>query len=137
MDDFDDSIAAVDEKSLALLEAANAIRSNVYRPQAVAIAESARKIQHMFDALREDYINIYDLQLVILKSIAKEDGDLGRALPPTQQKLSDHKRLAAERDKLLKDEQESLQRLQEQYAAFKGMTSTTLDYVEPPASSPH
>ena len=89
--------------------------------------------EHTFDALREDYVNIYDLQLVILKTIAKENGDLGRALPPTQQKLSDHKRLAAERDKLLKDEQGSLQRLQEQYAAFKGMTSITLDYVAPPA----
>jgi hypothetical protein len=114
----------------------NAIRSTNYRPQAVAIAESARKMQHTFDALREHYVNIYDLQLVLLNTIAKENGDLGRALPLTQQKLSDLERLAAERDKLLKNEQESLQRLQEQYAAFKGMTSITLDYVAPPANSP-
>lgn len=136
MDDFDNRNAVVDKKSLALLEAANAIRSKVYRPEAVAIAESARKIQRTFDALREDYVNIYDLQLVILKSIAKENGDLSKALSLTQQKLSDHKRLAAERDKLRKDERETLQRLQEQYAAFKGMASITVDYVEPSASPP-
>jgi hypothetical protein len=135
-DDFDSRIAAVDEKSLALVEAANAIRSDGYRPQAVAIAESARKIQHTFDTLREDYVNIYDLQVVLLNTIAKENGDLGRALRLMQQKLPDQNRLEAERDKLLKDEQESLQRLQEQYAAFKGTTGTILDYVEPPASNP-
>lgn len=136
LDDFDSRNAAVDEKSLALVEAANAIRSKVYRPKAVAIAESSRKIQHTFDALREDYVKIFDLQVELLNTIAKENGDLGRALPLMQQKLPDQNRLEAERDKLQKDEQESLQRLQEQYAAFKGTTGTTLDYVEPPASNP-
>jgi hypothetical protein len=136
MEDFDRRNEAVDEKSLFLIEAANAIRSEGYRSQAAAIAETARKMQHTFDALREDYVDLYDLQLVLLNTIAKENGDLGKALPLVQQKLSDQKRLKTEIDKLLKDEQEELQRVQEQYAAFKGTTGTTLDYVEPSASRP-
>lgn len=131
MDDFDSHNGAADQKSLALVESANTIRNENYRQQAVAIAGSARKIQRTFDALRENYVNTYDLQVVLLKAIANENGDLGRVFSLMQQKIPEKKRLESEADKLRRDEQASVQQLQEQYAAFKGITGITLDYVEP------
>ncbi len=77
LDDFESHNGIVEQTSLALLEVANAIRSENYRQHAVGIGESARKIQLTFDALRENYVNTYDLQVPLLKAIAKENGDLG------------------------------------------------------------
>jgi hypothetical protein len=131
IDDFDSRNVVVDQRSLALVD-----RNEGYRMQALALAKSARKTQRTFDALRENYVNTYDLQVELLNAIAKHEGDLGRVFNLMQQKLPDKKRLEAECDKLRRDQQESLQQLQEQYAAFKDMTGITLDYVEP-AASPH
>jgi hypothetical protein len=137
MDDFDRRNAAMDQKSLALVEAANAIPNEGYKLQAVALATSARKNQHTLEALRENYVSTYDLQVELLNAIAKQDGNLGRVFKLMQEKLPDKQRLEAEGEKLRKDEQGSLQQLQEQYAAFKGLTGVTLDYVEPHAPDPH
>lgn len=135
MDDFDENDAALDAKSLALVEAANSIRKDDYRLKALAVAQSARKMQHDLDLLRMNYSNTYDLQIALLKGMAEANGDLRRVSSLMHERLPEKKRLETESDELRKDEQESSQRLQEEYAAFKGITGVTVDY-EPPVYSP-
>lgn len=136
MDEFDNRSTVLDQRSLALVEAANSIRNDEYQLRALAVAESARKMEHSFDALRETYSSTYDLQITFLNGMAEANGDLRRVSDLMREKLPEKKRLEAESDKLRKDEQEASQRLREQYAAFKGVTGVTLDYAEPPAQSP-
>jgi hypothetical protein len=136
---FDNRNQALDDTSLALVEAAHAIGNDDYRRQAIAIADSARSIEHTLDTLRKNYVDTYDMQVTLLSAIAKDHGDLNRVLNVLQKTASDKQRLNSESDKLRTDEQASSEKLQEQYAAFKGMTGIKLDYQQPPnaAQSPH
>ena len=131
MSEFDRRNDVLDSASLALVQAANAIRNENHRRQAVAIAESARNIEHRFSALRKDYVDTYDMQMVVVTAIAKARGDLNRAITAIREAVPEKKRLGSELDNLREEEQAELQRLQERYAAFKGTTGVTLDYVEP------
>ena len=131
MDDFDTRNAALDSTSLALVEVANSIGDDNYRQKAVGIADLGRKVQHVFDALRENYVNTYDLQSGLLKTIADENGNLERALTAMQKTVAGKDKLQSEGNKLRGDEEEALRLLEEQYAAFKGLTGIKVDYTQP------
>jgi hypothetical protein len=132
MDDFEVRNDAVHHKFLALVEAANGIGGENHRWQAIAVAESARKVDDTFEAMRTNYVGLYNLQIELLKQIALENGDLNQALPVMQGKVSEKKRLESETSRLRDEEQACQRTLQEEYAAFKGMTGITVDYVESP-----
>jgi hypothetical protein len=132
LDDFEIRNDTTHSKFLALVEAANGIGRESHRRQAIAIAESARKIDDAFEAMRKNYAALYDFQIDLLKRIAQENGDLARALPAMQEKRPEKERLVSESNRLIAEEQASERKLQEEYAAFKGTTGITIDYVEPP-----
>jgi hypothetical protein len=135
MQTFENRNDIVDEKSLALVEAAHSMRNAAYRSQVIEIADSARKIQHTLVAIRENYFLIYDLQTLVLKAIARENGDLNKNFDIMREKSSELQRLTSESDSLLTEEQDGVRRLQEQYAALKGSAGISIDYIEPPAES--
>ena len=68
---------------------------------------------------------------MLLTRIVKEDGNLGRALPAMPKNIAEKDKLRSEVDRLRNEEQASLRQMQEQYAAFKGQTGITVDYVQP------
>jgi hypothetical protein len=134
MDDFDTRTDAVDTTSLALVEAANGIGNETYRRQAIGIVDSARKVQHAFNEVRQTYIDTYNLQIMLLTTIVKENGNLDRASPAMQKNIAEKDKLRSELDRLRNEEQASLRQVQEQYAAFEGRTGVTVDYVQPTAT---
>jgi hypothetical protein len=123
MDDFEARNDATHDKFLALVESANSVRGESRR-QTTAITESARKIDDDFAAMRKSYVGLYDLQVDLLKRIDEEGGDLSRALPVMQAKALEKKKLENESSRLSDEEQADLRKLQEEYAAFKGLTGT-------------
>lgn len=131
MDEFEARNDAADSTSLALVEAANGIQNERYRRQAVSIADSARKIAGTLGAMRSNYAALYDVQVSLLKSVSRENGDLGRSLNAMQRELPEKERLSGESIRLMNQEQSSQRELQERYAALKGMTGITTDYIEP------
>jgi hypothetical protein len=131
VDDFEARNDATHEKFIALVEAANDIRIEGNRREAIAVTESARKVDDVFEAMRRNYVSLYDLQVGLLKRIDEEKGDLNRALPAMKEKIPEKDRLENESARLRNDEQAFQRRLQEAYAALKGMTGITIDYVEP------
>jgi hypothetical protein len=131
MDDLESRNDAAHEKFIALVEAANGIRVENYRRQALAVVESARKVDNDLEAMRRNYANLYDIQVAFLKRIDEEKGDLNRALPAMKEKIPEKERLASEGTRLRNDEQAQVRRLQEAYAAFKGSAGMMIDYVEP------
>jgi hypothetical protein len=72
---------------------------------------------------------------LVLKAIARENGDLNKNFDIMREKSSELQRLTSESDSLLTEEQDGVRRLQEQYAALKGSAGISIDYIEPPAES--
>jgi len=130
LDDFETRNDAVDETSLALVQAANAVKDERHRQQAVLVATSARRLEQSLTALRNNYVDTYYLQTNLLDAIVREKGDLGRVFTSMRDILPEKNKLWAEGQTLRKEEQTSLSRVQEQYAAFRGMTGIVLDYAD-------
>jgi hypothetical protein len=86
------------------------------------------------EQLRKNYVGTYDLQMMLMNAVAAKHGDLNRIVNVMREKIPEKKRLSDEGDRLRNEEQAFGRTAQEQYAAFKGMTGVTLDYVEPPAT---
>jgi len=100
LDDFDNRSEILNDASLGLVEAANGIRDDSYRRQAVAISDTARTIVRIFDVLRKNHAETYDMQIALLSAIDKQGGDLGRVMSVMQENLPAKKRLESEADKL-------------------------------------
>jgi hypothetical protein len=60
--EFSDDSEKLNEKSLRLVEAANAIEDGEHKKAAVQVANSARELQQKTEALYAEYVGIYDLQ---------------------------------------------------------------------------
>jgi small-conductance mechanosensitive channel len=127
VDDFDERNGKLNERFLAMTQNANAISNQNYRRQAVDIANSAGKIEHTLEALRKGYTSTYDIQLRLLKTMAKENGDLTGIFSEMKTVPEEMKKLDNEAASLRDEEQASVQHMREQYAAFKGVTGVTLD----------
>jgi hypothetical protein len=133
IDEFETRCSALDNASLAMVEAANRIRNDSHRQQAVAIAESARKIEYDLNALRESYLDTYIWQMELLNAIVNAGGDLNTVVHEFPEIPSKKEKLHSDQRKLRDEVQKTEQRLETQYAAFKGMTGIKLDYIEPPS----
>ena len=127
VDDFDERNSKLNESLLAMTQNANAISNPNYRRQAIEIANLAGKIEHTFEALKKCYVNTYDIQLKLLKTMAQENGDLNRVFSEMKIAPEETKKLESEAASLRDEEQMSVQHIREQYAAFKGITGVTLD----------
>jgi hypothetical protein len=134
MQDFDKHNDALNASSLELIQRANAITEDAYRKQAIQIADAARKNQQYLASLKSTGEDIYELQVKLMTKITEQEGDLNRALPAMKDALTEWDKLSARRHELFEKEQDFTKTIQEQYAAFKGMTGVTLDYNEPSAS---
>jgi hypothetical protein len=124
----------LDASSLELIQRANAIREDRYRKQAIRIADAARKNQQYLASLKSTAEDVYELQLQVMKKIAEQEGDLNRALPGMKDGINEMHKLSARVHEFVQKEQDGTKTVQEQYAAFKGMTGVTLDYNEPSAN---
>lgn len=134
MQDFDKDNETLDASSLELIQRANAIREDRYRKQAIRIADAARKNQQYLASLKSTAEDVYELQLQVMKKIAEQEGDLNRALPGMKDGINEMHKLLARVHEFVQKEQDGTKTVQEQYAAFKGMTGVTLDYNEPSAN---
>jgi hypothetical protein len=128
--EFSDDDATLDDKSLALVEAAGAIRDEEHRKEATQVAATARDIQQQLDTLTRKVGDIYDLQQKLMNTIADNNGDLRRSFGTMKDQIPQKQKLDAEAEELRNKEQSLTRIIQERYAAFKGMTGITLDYVE-------
>jgi hypothetical protein len=133
--EFSDDSNKLNEKSLRLVEAANAIEDGEHKKAAVQVANSGRELQQKTEALYAEYAGIYELQNKLMDAIAKNGGDLARTFTMMKDELPNKNKrdadVAAERDR----EQSLTREIEERYAAFKGMTGVTLDYQPEPDSS--
>jgi hypothetical protein len=131
LDDFEVRNDTCDNKSLALIEAANAIRGDEYRKQAVSLAETARGIPSTLATLRTDYDKIYDVQVDLSSALAASNGDMRSILTLMKQKVPEQNELLVETEKLRAQEQAAVKEMEGQYAAIKGATGITVDYTPP------
>jgi chemotaxis protein histidine kinase CheA len=129
LDDFDMRNDKCDAKSLAMVEAANAIRDNAYRKQAVSLAGDARDIPAALGQMKMDYSQIYTLQVNLASELAANSGYMRAILPQMKRMVPEQKKLLEETDRLRDKLQTSVRAMETQYAAIKGMTGITIDYV--------
>lgn len=122
---------ALDEKSLALVEAAHAVGDERYRKEAIKIADTARRAQQILATLEQKRGDVYETHMEHMKVIAEEKGDLYRAMLLTKGKQPELPKLNAEIEEIYNKLETSKRTMQEDYAAFKGMTGVSVDYVEP------
>jgi hypothetical protein len=136
--EFSDDSNKLNEKSLHLVEAANAIEDGEHKKAAVQVANSARELQQKTEALYVEYVGIYDLQNKLMDAIAKNGGDLARTFPMMKDELTNKNKKDADAAAARDREQSLTREIEERYAAFKGMTGITIDYKpEPDASAKH
>ena len=131
MQDFDKGNEALDASSLQLIQCANAIREEGYRKQAIRVADAARENQHYLESLKSTAEDVYELQVEVMKKITEQGGDLNHALPAMKDGVDEMHKLFVRIHELVQKEQDCTKTIQEQYAAFMGMTGITLDYNEP------
>lgn len=133
---FSDEVAALDTKSLALVEAASAVRDEGQRKEAVQVASAARDAEQQFEAVTQKVSDLYSLQARLMTAIAENRGDLGPAFASmgtsTPQRAD---ALNTEASELRNKAQSATRNVEERYAALKGLTGITLDYVETPAGN--
>lgn len=134
VDECETNNGIVDTKSLALIEAANAVEDEKYQKAAILVAGTARAIPESLETLRNDHSQIYSLQVGLLNAVVDNHGDLSRVVSLMKQGIPDEKKLSEEAAKLLDQEQASTRTMEGQYAAFKGLTGITVDYEYPPSS---
>jgi hypothetical protein len=135
LDDFDEREDTLNKNLLTLVESANAIRNKDYRQQAIQIGESAKNVKYAFTQLRVNFADVYNMQTRILKSVDRENGNLSRILDEMKTSVAQKTKLTTVEKDLRSQKETATQQMREQYAAFKGMTGITLDYVEPTSPS--
>ena len=130
-DEFDAQNSLCDSKSLALVDAASAITDGDYRKQAVSLAGTAREISSTLAETRNNYSEIYGLQVNLANELASNNGDMRSILTLMKLKVPEQNSLLDETARLRDQEQKSVRAMETQYAEIKGMTGITVDYQPP------
>lgn len=131
LDDFGNHIDVCDAKSLALVEAANHIEKEDFRRQAISLAATARSTLGKLTKLKDEYGEIYSLQVKLANELALSDGDLHGIRPLMAQMVPKQNKLFDETNELREQEQDSVRLMEGEYAALKGTSGITLDYRPP------